>query len=108
MADVLRPWEAASAAGDWETLAEDVVAICRTLGVKAERRDWITHDAGRFIECVVVFDGSLADGWRVLGGVLAQELPVSQLRRIWWVTAGEPCGPRWEILLGPFEDPTAL
>jgi hypothetical protein len=76
------------------------VAICRSQWVEAERRDWLTHDGGRFIECVVAFNGSHADGFRVLGTVLANGIPVTCLRRVWDIVAGEPSGPHWELVVG--------
>lgn len=106
MAEMLKPWEGVSVGAPWEMVVEQVVSICRGQHLAAERRDWITHDGGWLVEGLVRFTGSPADGFRVLGEVMANGYPVTCLRRVWDVGGGEPSGPHWELLVGPFEDET--
>jgi hypothetical protein len=48
-------------------------------------------------EPVVRFFGDSGEGFRALGVALQHGLPVSDLRRFWQITHGEPCGPYWEL-----------
>jgi hypothetical protein len=90
-----------------QDLVNEVVAICRTQGVETAQVLYFTEDCG-FETGVVSFDGTMADGLRILGVVLGQAIPVSGLRRAWRVVAGEPYGPRMELVVGPLEDEPPL
>ena len=85
-----------------QSVVDEVVAICRQDEIVATQGDWITC-GDDFCEAVVSFEGVYADGFRILSRVMAANFPVVSLRRAWVVVEGEPRGPRWEIVLGPFE-----
>jgi hypothetical protein len=48
-------------------------------------------------EPMVRFHGNGAEGFRALVVALNAGLPVVDLRRLWQVVDGEPCGPYWEL-----------
>lgn len=43
------------------------------------------------------FHGERAEGFRALSVVLQNNLPVSELKRVWCIIDGEPVGPIWEF-----------
>lgn len=52
-----------------------------------------------FPEPTVRFYGTPEAGWRAVGVCLAFGLPISALRRVWYVLdSNEPTGPQWEII----------
>ena len=50
-----------------------------------------------YTEPVVRFFGDRGEGLRALGVALTHGFPVSDLRRFWQITDGEPSGPYWEL-----------
>lgn len=46
---------------------------------------------------MVRFHGQRGAGWQALQVALDHDLPVSELRRYWYMLDGEPCGPFWEM-----------
>jgi hypothetical protein len=50
-----------------------------------------------YTEPVVRFFGNQPEGFRALCVALQHGFPVSDLRRFWQITDGEPCGPYWEL-----------
>jgi hypothetical protein len=88
-------------------LVDEAVAICRNQGIETVEVSYFTEECG-FETGVVSFDGTMADGLRLLGVVLGQAIPVSGLRRAWRVVAGEPYGPRMELVVGPLDNEPPL
>lgn len=61
-------------------------------------------------EPMVRFHGQRGAGWQALQVALDHALPVSELRRYWYMQDGEPCGPYWEMTFAaifPKESPDA-
>ena len=50
-----------------------------------------------FPEPTVRFAGEKSEGPRALGIALQNGLQVTELRRVWTIIDGEPCGPFWEM-----------
>lgn len=51
-----------------------------------------------YAEPAVRFHGGHPEGFRALAVAMQHGLPVSCLRRVWRVEAGEPTGPSWELV----------
>ena len=51
-------------------------------------------------EPAVRFHGDRSEGFRALALAIQREWPVSELRRVWTIQAGEPTGPNWEMTFG--------
>lgn len=48
-------------------------------------------------EPMVRFHGERPEGFRALAAAQSAGLPVLELRRLWQLVDGEPCGPYWEL-----------
>jgi hypothetical protein len=77
-------------------------------GIEPYVRVLLAHGVETFESCqggeghadvapVVRFFGDRSEGFRALDVTLKHGLPVPDLRRIWQVVDGEPCGPYWEL-----------
>lgn len=58
-----------------------------------------------FPDPAVRFHGQRSAGWRALQVALDHALPISELRRYWYMLDGEPCGPHWEITFSALAPP---
>lgn len=54
-----------------------------------------------YAEPTVRFHGDRSEGYRALAVVVRAGLPVSELRRTWPISDGEPTGPWWEVTFLP-------
>lgn len=72
------------------------VKILRAAGV--ETFESCEGGAGHaYPETTVRFEGDPADGLAALSVAMGHGLPVSELRRVWYMQDGEPTGPVWEL-----------
>jgi hypothetical protein len=84
-------------------VVDDVVWLCRNKGIETPQVAFFTEACG-FETAVVSFEGSIADGLSILGAALAEDLPISAVRRSWAIHKGEPQGQRMELVVGPLDD----
>ncbi len=48
-------------------------------------------------EPIVKLNGDRSEGFRALDVAIKYRLPILDLRRVWQIVDGEPCGPYWEL-----------
>lgn len=91
---------AAMDAGDFEPPLDPGIAgaVLLLLANDVETFESCQGGAGHaYPQPTVRFEGGPHEGFRVLSLLMLYALPISDLRRVWYMQDGEPVGPIWEI-----------